>query len=117
VFLAHDILGRFRVRVPALKGGRHDAGEIEARLRQVPGVRTALVSPITGSVLVEYQSPATCMQAILRSGGLLETNTGKAWNAASANGHAKPSFGEYAASAVCERLVELAIKAAAAALI
>jgi copper chaperone CopZ len=117
VFLAHDIPGRFRVRIPAIKGEQGSAAEIEARLRQVPGVRTVLANPITGSVLVEYQPPATSMRGVLQSSGLLETAAGEIRSAVPAARHVKPALGERALAAACECLVELAIKAAATALI
>lgn len=117
MFLAHDIPGRFRVRVPALKGGERSAREIEARLRQVPGVCTVLANPITGSVVVEYQPAATSMPAILRSSGLLECGGGESGGAIRASRPTGATLGDQALGALCEHLVEVAIKAAVAAFI
>jgi heavy metal translocating P-type ATPase len=51
--VAHSIRGRLRIRYPVrwLKS-RRDA--LESRLRSVPGVRTVVGSPRTGSVRIEY---------------------------------------------------------------
>lgn len=52
----HAIDGRLRVRLPALRGNRRAAAELRRELRALPGVNTVTPNPLTGSVLVEYDS-------------------------------------------------------------
>jgi hypothetical protein len=53
--LAHSARGRTRFRI----AGKHrpeDLGEIEERLRRVPGVEEVKASPVTGTVLVQHRA-------------------------------------------------------------
>jgi len=51
--VAHSVRGRLRIRYPVRwLEGRRDA--LEAHLRAVPGVRTVVGSPVTGSLRIEY---------------------------------------------------------------
>lgn len=52
---AHALPGRLRFRVPAIRGHREAAAEVQARLQRLEGVNTAEVSQTTGSVLLTYR--------------------------------------------------------------
>ncbi len=62
--VAHAVRGRLRVRYPPpwLQGYR-DA--LESRLRALPGVRTVVGSPVTGSVRIEYDPFALAEQTLI----------------------------------------------------
>ena len=54
--LAHSARGRTRFRI----AGKHrpeDLGDIEERLRRVPGVEEVKASPVTGTILVQHRAP------------------------------------------------------------
>ncbi len=50
----HHIPGRIRVKTPALKGFSIQPDELEKKLMSLPGVLSATVNTLTGSVLVNY---------------------------------------------------------------
>jgi hypothetical protein len=50
----HVLPGRFRLRIPALKGDRKRAREVEEALGRSPLVTKVTASATTGSVLVQY---------------------------------------------------------------
>ena len=58
VRLAHASPGRIRLKVDDFKNDPEKAGEIEAKLRAVPGIRSVHANPITGSLLLTYDEPA-----------------------------------------------------------
>src|SRR5262245_57418530 len=64
--IAHSVRGRLRMRYPAswLRSAR---GDLEQRVRGVPGVRRARASELTGSLLIDYDPFA------LAEGALLDT--------------------------------------------
>jgi copper chaperone CopZ len=55
--------GRLRVHLPHWPDGQ--AGLIEARLRQVPGVQEAKANPLTGNVLVHFDSRSVGAAVVL----------------------------------------------------
>ena len=57
VRLAHASPGRLRLKVDNLKNDPHRAGEIEDKLRTVPGILSAEANPLTGSLLLRYHEP------------------------------------------------------------
>ncbi len=71
--LVHAMPGRARVHIPAWSEPGRRA--VEARLRQVPGVRSAQGSPLTGNVLVRYDPAATDEEAILDAARTLAATT------------------------------------------
>jgi hypothetical protein len=62
--VAHDIPGRIRFAIPALKGcaarGRALGGYVEA----ITGVAAARVNPLTGSLIVDYDGAARTRERI-----------------------------------------------------
>lgn len=65
----HTIPGRIRVKVGALKGNADLARELEERLAAEPGVRRAEANPMTGSLLVLYDSEAPAWRDYARALG------------------------------------------------
>ena len=57
VRLAHTSPGRIRLKVDDFKNDPEKAGDIEAKLRTVPGIRSVHANPITGSLLLTYDEP------------------------------------------------------------
>ncbi len=54
VRLVHALPGRVRIKVRGLKGDFQRAQEIQSRLLMVRGISLAEASPLTGSVLAQY---------------------------------------------------------------
>ncbi|MDQ6665502.1 MAG: hypothetical protein M3Z23_14060 [Acidobacteriota bacterium] len=52
----HHLPGRLRVRVPGLKGNPAGAAKIVERLTALDGVMGAQANPVTGSVLIRYDT-------------------------------------------------------------
>ncbi len=59
--LIHSLPGRVRVRVPGLSGRQPD---VEALLREVPGVHSARANPLTSTILVHFNPAATDERAL-----------------------------------------------------
>lgn len=57
----HAIDGRIRVRFPEIRGNRRAAAQLRRDLRALSGVSSVDANPLTGSVLVEYDS--NCLSA------------------------------------------------------
>jgi hypothetical protein len=55
----HHVPGRIRVKTPALKGLPLLANQLEGKLQSLPGVLSAGVNALTGSVLVNYDEGIT----------------------------------------------------------
>ena len=56
--------GRVRLHVPRIQGDAGRAAAVAARLRRVPGVRSASAQALTGTALVEYDPAATSLVRI-----------------------------------------------------
>lgn len=54
----HHIPGRLRVRAPRLKRDERAAATVRAQLERLPGVTSARVNVVTGSVTVTYDREA-----------------------------------------------------------
>src|SRR4051812_26177125 len=65
------IPGRMRLRLPGWAGG--DGDRIEARLRQVPGVKAAQVNPRTGNILIYFDPRTARPQQLLAALQQLDT--------------------------------------------
>lgn len=61
----HHIPGRLRFRTAALKKNPRAAEEVVGRLTALPGVRSAEVNPLTGSVTVLYDRVSEASDALL----------------------------------------------------
>jgi hypothetical protein len=61
----HALEGRLRVKVAAVKGSPQKASEVEQRLYRSDGIIQVTANPITGSVLILYDSQRLSQEAIL----------------------------------------------------
>jgi hypothetical protein len=53
-YYMHEVPGRLRIKIPALKRDAHRAREIQRAIRSVSGVRSTSANTLTGSVTVHY---------------------------------------------------------------
>ena len=58
VKVVHFIPGRVRLKVKEMKGEVEFSQQVEAELSTVPGIEQVEVNPITGSVLIKYDTAA-----------------------------------------------------------
>ena len=61
----HALDGRLRIRLAEVKRSIATAAAVQTMLRDVPGVKDAHANPMTGSVLVFFDSRVLTHQAIL----------------------------------------------------
>src|SRR5919201_6245973 len=61
----HEVPGRVRLHVPAWSGP--PASALDSRLRRIQGVRSAQANPLTGNVLVRFDSAVTTVETILEA--------------------------------------------------
>lgn len=64
--LVHEVPGRLRLRVPALRDLGQDASELESWMDAVAGLRQARVSRAAASLTLEYQGGAETREALLK---------------------------------------------------
>src|SRR5262249_11732038 len=72
--LLHVLEGRMRLKIREVKGSPAEAIAVESRLRELDGIHHVTANPLTGSVLVLYDSELSGVEAItatLRAGGYL----------------------------------------------
>jgi copper chaperone CopZ len=72
--LLHALEGRLRLKIRELKGAPDEALVVEDRLRGINGVHHVTANPLTGSVLIQYDSGSTGVDEItgaLRAWGYL----------------------------------------------
>jgi hypothetical protein len=50
----HELPGRLRIRIPALRQSSHKARNIERSVKNLPGVHSVSINTVTGSLLVYY---------------------------------------------------------------
>lgn len=61
----HDIPGRLRVKMPAIKGNSNAAGELQRILDEIEGIDSTSVNTLTGSVIVNYDTRSLKSDVIL----------------------------------------------------
>jgi len=73
----HALDGRLRIKAAGVKGSPARAARVEARMREIAGIRDVAANPMTGNVLVLYD-PAVASQGeivdVLRALGCLPCN-------------------------------------------
>jgi len=65
--LVHDIPGRIRFAIPALKGSAARGQALGAYVEAVTGVAAARVNPLTGSLIIEYDGAARTRRRIFEA--------------------------------------------------
>jgi len=64
-YYVHSVPGRLRVMSPNVKRDEVAACKVDARLRMLPGVIAVAVKPLTGSIVVEYNTRQISDRSIL----------------------------------------------------
>ena len=108
--LLHVLEGRLRLKIREVKGSPEEAMAVESRLRDVEGVHHVTANPLTGSVLVLYDSGLTGVDEIsskLRAVGYL----GDAVPPAPANGSLGGALGNLVLRATTEAALQQLIVA------
>ncbi len=53
-YYLHDVPGRMRIQIPALRRNSELAQDVQDLLESLSGVKSTSVNPVTGSVIVRY---------------------------------------------------------------
>ena len=61
----HALDGRVRINVPLVKGAPHKAAEIERHLGPLPSIERVAANPVTGNVLIFYDTTRTTVGEIV----------------------------------------------------
>jgi glycosyltransferase A (GT-A) superfamily protein (DUF2064 family) len=61
----HSVPGRLRVRIPAAKGQPTTAEKLADRLNALEGITSVAANPVTGSILIRYDTAVTDAAACL----------------------------------------------------
>ena len=64
-YYIHSIPGRLRVKTPLVKGSQENAKDVEGLLKFYQGVDKASANPLTGSVVVNYDSKVVSDESII----------------------------------------------------
>jgi copper chaperone CopZ len=68
----HHVPGRLRLKTRSLKNSEAKAAEIRALFAQLPGIKSIEINPVTGSMLVHYDTAGITSAKIL---GFLVANS------------------------------------------
>ena len=110
----HDIHGRLRFTLAAIRGDRRRTASLRARVRAIEGVSNATANPLTGSLIVQYDGARRTRERILAS---LDGGPSALPEPAAMVIPCAGTLAEILAKAVAERMVEHAIRIALAAVI
>ncbi len=112
----HALEGRLRIKIPQVKGAAVRARQVERHLGRIAGVDYVSANPVTGSVLILYNSSLTAQEEILsalkESGYLPQGNMAAAIFQAS-----QPGVVEKLTTTVAASLMEFALTRLVSALI
>ncbi|HMK37311.1 MAG TPA: hypothetical protein VK463_19715 [Desulfomonilaceae bacterium] len=64
-YYLHEVPGRLRIKIPALKRNAENAWEIQEVSKNVSGITSTSVNTVTGSVVVNYNPEFVSSRAIL----------------------------------------------------
>ena len=64
-YYLHEVPGRLRIQIPALKRSPRRAQEVQDLLEDVSGIKSTSVNTVTGSVIVHYDPEIVNSGAIL----------------------------------------------------
>ena len=76
-YYLHKTPGRLRIKTPTVKGKPKKAVELKERIDGIRGISSTAVNPVTGSVVVHYDSAViaqTTVLEILANGGHFDVN-------------------------------------------
>jgi hypothetical protein len=107
--LVHDLPGRLRFSLGAIKGHPVRASALAARLLAAPGILAARANPLTGSLVVEHDGSPGRREAVIAA-----LDAGAPTDSVPAR---DGGIAEMLATALIERLLERALHAAVAAII
>jgi copper chaperone CopZ len=62
--LVHSVPGRLRIKMSRIRNDARTATAIRSAVLSIPGVRTVTVKPMTGSVIVTYDSARLSLPAL-----------------------------------------------------
>ncbi|GAC1431203.1 MAG: hypothetical protein NVSMB62_28320 [Acidobacteriaceae bacterium] len=71
-FIEHELPSRLRLKVPSKRGDKCFFNELVQRLTGLNGIAEVRANPVTGSILVRYQSGTEALRSILEQTGLLD---------------------------------------------
>jgi heavy-metal-associated domain-containing protein len=114
VLPVHDIPGRLRFVLPALRANRRGAAGLRARVRAIDGVTSASANPLTGSLIVRYDGTHATREEIAAS--LLHFAPDIPRREPPGAGRAS-AIADIVVNAIVERIVESAVRVALAAVI
>ncbi|MBV8095104.1 MAG: hypothetical protein JO110_18115 [Acetobacteraceae bacterium] len=119
MLLVHDIPGRLRFIAPCLKGNRQQLAALGKRVRVLNNVTAASVNPITGSLIIHYDSDAAVRARILQhiraEHEALERTPAAARFQEAPAGHIRAAT-DFVADALANWLVERVVQCAVSAL-
>jgi copper chaperone CopZ len=64
-YYLHEVPGRIRIKIPALKKDREEASCLENLLKSISGVTSVSVNTLTGSVIVYFDPEFVSSRAVL----------------------------------------------------
>jgi copper chaperone CopZ len=118
----HDIPGRLRVCTEAVKNNGQAAAAVQDLLAATPGVLSAKANPVTGSIIVTYDTTrlaAPAILGVLHQNGYLDMETNVCERAAAQPSFAgrlltevvAPKLGQFVLSWTVERTLAAAVTA------
>jgi copper chaperone CopZ len=66
-YYVHNVPGRLRVRIPAVKNNPGKGLDVRTVLRKVDGIESISINTMTGSVVIKYDSRSLDSQQILKA--------------------------------------------------
>jgi len=63
----HAIEGRLRIKLPAVKRAPHEAFRVETALRNIKGITHVKLNPLTGNLLVLFESDVICHDRVCKA--------------------------------------------------
>ena len=120
---SHATPGRLRIKIPQVKGSQGHAQKVERVLRRIGGVNSVSANPLTGNVLVLFDSDSLTHKDvvdILVMQGYLKrkSNDSRRPQRASLEQILRPEYvGKAVADVVLQTAVEFAVKRALLALV
>jgi hypothetical protein len=120
--LVHDVPGRLRFSSTTVKGDPRYAAALRRQVRLLGGVTQASLNPITGGMIVHYETGGGTREAILRGlealiQGPIVAVPRRVSGGVPAPARQHPELAEIIADMLAGRLVELAVRMMVAALI